>query len=112
MDQFSGSGQFGAALSDIELRDSVWMAVDDGRLGGRPLWRELARRLPSPYDAAPLFLYGWAAWRSGDGALAGIAADRAVGSDPGYSAADLLLAALAQGVDPGRLPKLRLPRSA
>jgi hypothetical protein len=35
-----------------------------------------------------------------------------VASDPGYTAADLLLAALAQGVDPRRLPRLRLSRSA
>jgi hypothetical protein len=104
--------RFGVALSAIAMRDAMWMAVDDGRLDGRALWRDLARRLPSPYDAAPLFLYGWAAWRSGDGALANIAAERAVTSDPGYSAADLLLAALARGVDPRRMPKLRLPRSA
>jgi hypothetical protein len=104
--------RFGVALSGIAVRDAVWMAVDDGRLDGRPLWRDLARRLPAPYDAAPLFLFGWAAWRAGDGTLAGIAAERAVASDPDYSAADLLLAALSRGVDPRRLPKLRLPRSA
>jgi hypothetical protein len=104
--------RFGVALGGTAIRDAVWMAVDDGRLDGRQLWRDLARRLPSPYDAAPLFLFGWAAWRSGDGTLAGIAAERAVGSDPRYSAADLLLAALARGVDPRQLPKLRLPRSA
>jgi hypothetical protein len=104
--------RFGVALTELAVRDAVWMAVDDGRLDGRPLWRELGRRLPSPYDAAPLFLFGWAAWRSGDGALAGIAAERAVASDAEYSAADLLLAALARGVDPRRLPRLRLPRSA
>jgi hypothetical protein len=101
--------RFGAALADADVRDAVWMAVDDGRLDGRPLWRDLGRRLPSPYDAAPLFLFGWAAWRSGDGTLAGIAAERAVASDPDYSVADLLLAALSHGVDPRRFPKLRSP---
>jgi hypothetical protein len=106
------AARFGVALTSSSIRDSVWMAVDDGRLDGRPLWRDLARRLPSPYDAAALFLFGWAAWRAGDGTLAGIAAERAVASDPTYSAADLLLAAVAHGVDPRRLPKLRLPRSA
>jgi Domain of unknown function (DUF4192) len=104
--------RFGSALRTIALRDAVWMAIDDGRLDGRPLWRDLARRLPAPFDAAPLFLFGWAAWRAGDGTLAGMAADRAVAGDPGYSAADLLLAALARGIDPRRLPKMRLPRSA
>lgn len=101
--------RFGAALGTIEIRDRLWMAVDDGRLDGRALWRDLGRRLPSPYDATPLFLFGWAAWRSGDGTLAGIAAERAVASDPGCSVADLLLAALSHGVDPRRFPKLRPP---
>lgn len=104
--------RFGIALGEIAVRDAVWMAIDDARLDGRPLWRDLARRLPGPYDAASLFLFGWATWRAGDGALAGIAAERAVESDPAYSAADLLLAALSRGVDPRRLPRLRLPRSA
>jgi hypothetical protein len=104
--------RFGAALSGYQIRDSVWMAADDGRLDGRALWRELARRLPAPYDAAPLFLFGWCSWRAGNGALAGIAAERAVQSDPGYSAADLLLAALSRGLDPRQLPRLRLPRSS
>jgi hypothetical protein len=104
--------RFGVALSAPAVRDSVWMAADDRRIDGRVLWLDLARRLPSPYDAAPLFLYGWCSWRAGNGALAGIAAERAVRSDPTYSAADLLLAALARGLDPRRLPKLRLPRSA
>jgi hypothetical protein len=104
--------RYGVALRSFRVRDPVWMALDDGRLDGRQLWRELARRLPAPYDAAPLFLFGWRSWRAGNGALAGIAAERAVQSDPGYSAADLLLAALSRGVDPRRLPRLRLPRSA
>jgi Domain of unknown function (DUF4192) len=104
--------RFGVALTDIAVRDSVWLAVDDTRLDGRELWRVLAVRLPVPYDAAPLFLFGWCSWRAGNGALAGIAAERAIDSDPGYSAADLLLAAVRHGIDPRRLPRLRLRRSA
>jgi hypothetical protein len=103
--------RFGVALSAIGIRDSVWMAIDDSRLDGRALWQELSRRLPTPYDAAPLFLFGWCSWRAGDGALASIAAQRAIASDPGYSAADILLAALSRGVDPRRLPRLRAPRT-
>jgi hypothetical protein len=99
--------RFGLALQRIPTRDSVWMAVDDRRLDGRALWRQLARRLPAPYDAAPLFLFAWASWRDGDGALARMAADRALESDSNYSAADLLLAALSQAIDPRRMPRLR-----
>jgi hypothetical protein len=102
--------RFAAALRRIAIRDSVWPAVDDRRLDGRSLWQQLARRLPPPHDAAPLFLVAWRTWREGDGALAGIAAERALDSDPGYSAADLLLAALSQAIDPRRMPRLRLAR--
>jgi Domain of unknown function (DUF4192) len=99
--------RFGVALRRIPLRDAVWMAVDDGRLDGRPLWRQLARRLPGPFDAPALFLFAWRTWREGDGALAGMAAERALASDPRYSAADLLLAALSHAVDPRAMPRLR-----
>lgn len=99
--------RFAVALQRYAVRDSLWTAVDDGRLDARGLWRQLARRLPAPYDAPALFLFGWRTYRDGDGALAGMAAHRAIDSDPGYSAADLLLAALARGVDPRKLPRLR-----
>jgi hypothetical protein len=104
--------RFGVALTGTALRDAVWMAVDDDRLDGRALWRELAVRLPTPYQAAPLFLFGWQAWRHGDGALARIAAERVVAADPRYSPADMLLAALTHGMDPRQMPRLRLPRPA
>jgi hypothetical protein len=104
--------RFAVALSGTPVRDAVWLAVDQGRLDGRPLWRELARRLPAPYDAAPLFLFGWASWRDGNGPLAGVAAERALSSDPDYTAAQLLLGALVHGLDPHRTPRLRAPRPA
>jgi hypothetical protein len=99
--------RFGAALAVTAVRDAVWMAIDDRRLDGRALWRDLGRRLPSPYNAPPLFLYGWAAWRAGDGALAGIAAERALESRADYHAAHLLVGAVSSGVDPRRMPRLR-----
>jgi uncharacterized protein DUF4192 len=105
------AARFGVALQVIGVRDALWMAVDERRLDGRPLWRDLGRRLPSPYDGTALFLFGWAAWRSGDGTLAGIAGERAVLADPSCSAADMLLALLSHGIDPRRLPTLRSRRS-
>jgi Domain of unknown function (DUF4192) len=100
------AARYGVGLQGYVVRDAVWLAVDDDRLDGLELWVNVARRLPSPYNAAPLFLAAWRAWRDGNGALAGIAAELALDSDPGYSAADLLLAALTRGIDPGTLPKL------
>jgi hypothetical protein len=99
--------RFGAALSTTEVRDACWLAVEAGRMDGEDLWRELSRHLPAPYDAAPLFLFGWQRWRSGDGVLAGIAARRALDSDAGYTAAGLLQLAVTDGLDPFRTPRLR-----
>jgi hypothetical protein len=104
--------RFAAALSETPIRDAVWLAVDQCRLDGRALWREIARRVPSPYDAAPMFLFGWASWRDGNGVSASIAVERALASDPGYTAAELLGGALAHGLDPRRTPRLRMPKSA
>lgn len=95
------------SLRVLAVRDAVWLDVDERRLDGRPLWRVLATRMPAPYDSAAALLFGWASWRAGDGALARIAAERAVASDPGNTAADLLLAALSRGVDPYAFPPLR-----
>jgi hypothetical protein len=99
--------RFGVALGDIAVRDACWLALDGGRLPPTGLWRRLAQSLPSPYDAQPLFLLAWQEWRAGNGTLAGIAASRAVRSDPACTAAGLLLDALAHGLDPRRAPRLR-----
>ena len=99
--------RFASALRTTAVRDACWMAVDAGRLPDSDLWRTLARRLPAPYDAAPLILLGWQEWRAGNGVMAGMAAARARASDPDCTAAQLLLDALAHGLDPGRTPRLR-----
>ncbi len=100
---------FAVALRRIPVRDAVWMALDSGQIDGRALWQRLATSLPAPFDAPPLFLFGWASYRDGNGALARIAADRALDSDPYYSAADLILAALSQALDPRLLPRFTRP---
>ncbi|MGN6607791.1 MAG: DUF4192 domain-containing protein, partial [Jatrophihabitans sp.] len=96
-------------LRSFAVRDAVWLAVDDATLDGCQLWLDLARRAPAPYDAAPWFLLAWASWRAGRSVLARDAVERALGSDPGYSAADLLLAAIEHHLDPRRMPMLRQP---
>jgi hypothetical protein len=104
--------RFGVALSDVAIRDSLWLAIDEGRCDATDFLRELLRRLPSPYDAPALFLFGWSQWRLGNGTLAAIAAERALASNPDYSAARLLQEAVLNGIDPRSFPTLVLPDAA
>ena len=60
------------------------LARDRSRAPGRAgLWLHLLARLPAPYDSAPLFLFGWATWRDGNGTLAAMAAERALDQPAG-----------------------------
>jgi hypothetical protein len=99
--------RFGVALRRTAVRDACWIAVDERRIDGDGLWRELARRLPDKYAAAPLFLFGWLQWRSGNGTLATMAAQRALAADPDYSAAAMLHTAVQHGLNPFTTPRLR-----
>ena len=56
-------GQFDAAAFHAHFGTSHDLWVSER--GGGMVWAGTA-----PYDAAPLFLYGWASWRAGNGALA------------------------------------------
>jgi hypothetical protein len=98
--------RFGVALGELKIRDELWMAIDSRQLDAAELMRQLHSRLPPPYDAPPLFLLGWQLWRSGNGALALMAAERARRSDPRYTAAGLLLDVLEAGMDPRGTPRL------
>jgi hypothetical protein len=95
------------ALREPAVRDTIWLGIDDRSLHAEELLGQLHTRLPPPYVAAPLFLYGWQLWRSGSGMLAATAAERALQADPGYSAARLLSEAVEAGLDPRHTPPLR-----
>lgn len=97
------------ALTDVGVRDAVWLAVDHRSWDAEELLRDLHSRLPSPYDAAALFLFGWGQWRAGNGTLAMMAAERALASDPNYGAAALLISAVQHGLDPRSTPPLERP---
>lgn len=101
--------RFGVALTDTATRDQIWLAIDEESVAAEALLLDLLHRLPAPYDAAPLFLYGWAQWRAGNGTLAAMAAEHALASDPSYTAARLLLTAVRNGLDPRTTPALREP---
>jgi hypothetical protein len=98
--------RFAVALTEVSVRDAVWLAVDDRSVDAGALLYLLHTRLPAGYTAAPLFLFGWAQWRAGNGTLAVMAAERALAADPAYSAAQLLIGAVRRGLNPGSTPPL------
>jgi len=82
-------------LRDADLRDrALTLALGESAPGAEVVWTELTRRAPAPLDAAPATLLAVSAWLRGDGALANVALDRALDSEPGYTLAGLLRTAL------------------
>ena len=82
-------------LRDLAVRDlAMGLALDGSAAGAEVLWTEVTRRVPPPLDAAPATLLAVTAWVRGDGAMANVALDRALRSDPGHSLAQLLRTAL------------------
>ncbi|MFG3602431.1 DUF4192 domain-containing protein [Micromonospora chersina] len=63
-------------------------------------WAEITRRADTPLVAAPATVLALTAWRSGDGALAVMAAEHALQIDPDYQLAHLVLHALQAGLPP------------
>jgi hypothetical protein len=61
---------------------------------------DLCRRVDGPLASPPLTLLAWHSWARGYGALARVAVERALGHDPTYRLAELLLSALDNGLAP------------
>jgi len=97
----------GFTLTDLRVRDDAWARMDPAFAGAHQrLWTDLVRMLPDELVPAPAALLAFAAWQSGDGALASIAVERALDADPAYSMALLISDALQAGLPPSaaRLP--------
>ncbi len=88
-------------LTHLSLRDRVAGVCLLRRERARSVLRELVRRLPGEWVAAPATILGLLEWADGDGLRAGIALDRALEADPAYRFADLLAHGLQAGI---RLP--------
>lgn len=84
------------------VRDFAWQAIDDP-VPHAALWTDVVRRASPELAAAPAGLLSFAAWRAGEGALASVAAARALEVDPAYSMARLMADILARGVPPSTL---------
>lgn len=85
----------------VEVRDVAWAEMQHANAARHvDLWRDVVRRVPAHLRAAPAALLGFAAWLSGDGALAWCAVDCAQAAEPDYSLAGLLSDALVRAVPP------------
>lgn len=108
-------------LTEIAARDDAWQRM----LAVAPipehqaLWTDVVRRVPKQYVAAPATLLALSAWRSGNGSLADVAAQRALDAVPGYGLAEIIREAVGSGIPPsifdtepssGRAPRRRAPR--
>jgi hypothetical protein len=94
-------GRLLVAIIPTEVRDVAWAEItrSDARLHVE-LWHDVVRRSPFEAVAPPAALLAFAAWLSGDGALAWCAVDRAQAADPGYSMAALIAQVLASAMPP------------
>ncbi len=95
------------SLANLAVRDDAWARMEPGhRDAHRRLWTDVVRRVGLAWVPAPASLLAFTAWQCGEGALANIAIDRALGADPDYSMALLLRNIIDAGVPPSeaRLP--------
>ena len=93
-------------LRDVLVRDrALQLALDDDP-AVESLWTACTRRAPRSWVPAPATLLAVCAWLRGDGAMAGIALDRALSVDRHYRFARLLSEGLAACVPPAELRAL------
>lgn len=88
-------------LRDLGVRDAAWLTMTRADATAHvEFWRDVVRRTPPELVAAPAAVLGFAAWLSGQGALAWCAVDRSREADPDYGLAGVLAEALTSAVPP------------
>jgi Domain of unknown function (DUF4192) len=89
------------SLDDVCARDEIIAWYDDESSdAARGLAIELVRRAVPPFEVPPLTLLAWICYLQGEGALAGIALDRALAADPHYPLAQILDSGLRAAFNP------------
>ncbi|GLH95179.1 DUF4192 domain-containing protein [Phytohabitans aurantiacus] len=73
------------------------------------LWADVVRRAEEELVAGPASLLAYAAWRSGQGALAHAGIDRALAADPAYAMALLMRDVLQRAIPPSTLDQYPVP---
>jgi Domain of unknown function (DUF4192) len=90
-----------AGLVDVRVRDAVLALLGrDTAEAHTRLWSDLVRRAPEDLVAPAAAVLGFAAWLSGNGALAWCAVDRCLAADPDHRLARHLAQALTEAVPP------------
>lgn len=85
-----------------EVRDHVWERIDATTARCYlPALLHASRSVVPPHEPAVLCLGAFAAWMTGDGAQAVIAAERARSADPEHVMASLVLDLVGAGIPPG-----------
>ncbi|WP_156819325.1 DUF4192 domain-containing protein [Pseudonocardia sp. HH130630-07] len=98
-------GDFRAALADPAFRDTALRCcLGPDAPHAEQLWAVLTRALPAPDRAEPAALLGVCALLRGDGALAGLAAERALRDRPDHVLGAAVHAALSDALTPGHAP--------
>ena len=83
----------------LPLRDLAWEQTGDEEWHVA-LWTDVLQRVEPDLAAGPASLLAFAAWRCGNGALAGVAVERALAIEPAYSMARLMEEVLDQCLAP------------
>jgi hypothetical protein len=90
-------------LRDVAVRDRALQLTLDEDPAVDSLWTDCVRRAPRRYVSPPATLLAVGAWLRGDGAMAGVALERALAADRTYRLAVLLRQALATCLPPSQL---------
>ncbi len=89
------------AVGRTDLRDLCWMRMTRAEADGHvAFWVDVLRRSPHPHAAVPAWLAAFAAWLSGQGALAWCALEECLASDARFPLAGLLTRVLDDAVSP------------
>lgn len=91
-------------LGEEQFASVAWRRVDQASADAHiAMWCDLTRRVEPAYLPPVATLLGYAAWRTGDGALAGVAVQRALDAKPTYEPAQVMEALLDAGTPPDAL---------
>jgi hypothetical protein len=94
-------------VTDLRVRDDAWARMDPAHHSDHcRLWTDVLRCAAIEFVPAPASLLAFTAWQCGNGALAAMAIERALGADPDYSMAHLLDGAIQAALPPSaaRMP--------